>query len=323
MADVKVLVEDEHPLTNIKDDTEENGALLKEEQDVADDGETDGTLSKRARKKLLKRQQWLDTKQERRAKEKEKRKMKMEKRKEDGVFEESRNVSRKRLKEAKMAASACKVGVVFDLQFEALMSQRDLGKTLKQIMKCYSLNRRQENPLQLYMTSFEGRSREDMAKNQGFENWDMNYEKQRYDAALPKERLVYLSSESENVLTELEQDKFYVIGGLVDHNAHKGLCHREAAGLGVRTARLPIDEFVEMRTRKVLTVNHVFEILAAVARGCSWKEAFMATIPDRKGAAVREEGEAEGDSEINNGEDGIGDAKDLVSSEAARLAPVS
>ena len=32
------------------------------------------SLSKRAQKKLLKRQQWLDSKQERRAKEKEKRK---------------------------------------------------------------------------------------------------------------------------------------------------------------------------------------------------------------------------------------------------------
>ena len=76
------------------------------------------SLSKRAKKKLLKRQQWLDTKYERRAKEKEKRKRKMEERRKEGGFEQSRTASRKALKHNTMATSTCKVGVVFDLQFE-------------------------------------------------------------------------------------------------------------------------------------------------------------------------------------------------------------
>ena len=264
------------------------------------------TLSKRAQKKLLKRQQWLDTKHERRAKEKEKRKRKMEERRKEGGFEESRTASRKALKHNTMATSTCKVGVVFDLQFEALMNQRDLGKTLKQVMKCYSLNRRMENPMQLYMTSFTGRVEEDMSKNEGFKNWDMNFRTARYDAALPKDKIVYLSSESEQVvfipppqkilkqsynlqvLSELEADKYYVIGGLVDHNSHKGLCHKEATALGISTARLPIDQFIHLNSRKVLTVNHVFEILAAVSEGKGWKEALIETIPERKGVAAKE-----------------------------------
>ena len=93
------------------------------------------------------------------------------------------------------------------------------------------------------------------------------------------------------MLTELENNKFYVIGGLVDHNSHKGLCHREATALGIQTARLPIDQFIHLNSRKVLTVNHVFEILAAVSEGKGWKEALLETIPERKGVAAKEEEE--------------------------------
>ena len=96
------------------------------------------------------------------------------------------------------------------------------------------------------------------------------------------------------MLTELENDKFYVIGGLVDHNSQKGLCHREATALGIQTARLPIDEFIHLNSRKVLTVNHVFEILAAVSEGKGWKEALLGTIPERKGVSAKEVGEGEG-----------------------------
>ena len=257
------------------------------------------TLSKRALKKLKKRQDWIDSKDERRKKEKEKRKIRNAKRKLNKNFTESRTASRKSLKEATMSESDCKVSVVFDMQFSDLMNDRDLGKCLKQVMKCYSYNRRLSSPVQLFMTSHIGKVESEMARNDGYKNWDFNFESGPYDTVFPADKIVYLTAESDNVLQTVEQDKAYVIGGLVDHNHHKGLCHQKAEEKGITTARLPIDEYINMKTRKVLTVNHVYEILAQVCQGLSWKDSFLKVLPERKGGVAIEEESDDKDCDKN------------------------
>ena len=115
-----------------------------EDVSLADSGDREESqetqhLSKRALKKLKKRQDWLDSKPERRKKEKEKRRLKMASRKENKDYDETRTASRKSLKEVKMSQSSCLVRVVFDMQFGDLMTVRDLGKCLKQVTRCYRL----------------------------------------------------------------------------------------------------------------------------------------------------------------------------------------
>ena len=58
--------------------------------------------------------------------------------------------------------------------------------------------------------------------------FQLHKEVRDYTDVFPKEEIVYLSSESPNVLETLDDTKVYVIGGLVDHNHHKvsqSLCH--------------------------------------------------------------------------------------------------
>lgn len=295
-CDIKQLNDNITCELQLENDKLEDDLLAVGDIEPSEETTSEAGLSKRARKKLLKRQQWLDTKHERRAKEREKRKVKMAALKLVKEFDETRVSSRKSLKHSKMSDSSCKVGVVFDMQFGDLMTQRDLGKCIKQIMKCYSLNRRLSAQLQLYMTSLGGSVEEEMSKHDGFKNWDFNFDSRRYDEVFTRDRIVYLSSDSTREITHLEDDKVYIIGGLVDHNHHKGLCHEKATQLGIETARLPIDQFVDMKSRKVLTVNHVFEILATVSQGKEWKEAFLGVIPERKGAvALKDEEKAEED----------------------------
>ncbi|XP_066997570.1 tRNA methyltransferase 10 homolog A isoform X2 [Anabrus simplex] len=199
--------------------------------------------------------------------------------------------SRKILKSSTMAKSSCKIRVAIDLSFDDLMTDKALSKCVKQVGHCYSLNRRAKNPMQLYITSFNGKSKEQMAKNVGYGNWDIHFRTENYLDIFKKDDVVYLCSESENVLSSLSEDKVYVIGGLVDHNAHKGLTFRLAEEHNINHCQLPLQKYLHMSSRKVLTIDHVFEILLGVSEGMSWKDAFLRVLPARKGAVERDSNE--------------------------------
>ncbi|KAJ4365600.1 tRNA (guanine(9)-N(1))-methyltransferase [Neocucurbitaria cava] len=105
--------------------------------------------------------------------------------------------------------------------------------------------------------------------------------------------IVYLSAESDNVLTHLKPNSTYIIGGLVDKNRHKGICHKRAVSRGIKTAKLPIGEFLEMNSRQVLVTNHVLEIMLKWLEFGDWGKAFMDVIPKRKGGRLKEGGDDE------------------------------
>ncbi|KAG9617952.1 hypothetical protein KCV04_g15060, partial [Aureobasidium melanogenum] len=118
---------------------------------------------------------------------------------------------------------------------------------------------------------------------------------------------IYLSADSDYTLTELKPFSTYIIGGLVDKNREKGICAARAAAAGVKTARLPIGDYLAMASRKVLTTNHVHEIMLKWLECGDWGEAFMKVIPKRKGGQLKgyageggEEVDGEGDADEEN-----------------------
>jgi len=261
-------------------------------------------LSKRARKRLAKRQLWLDTKAERRQAEKAKKREKIARLKEENKISGTYAEFRKRVKKEEKVK--CGVKVAFDMSLGHLMSQRDAGKTVKQVLRSYSHNRRLDHPLHLYMTGLMGQCETEMGRHNGYQNWDFagisSSPLTEVFEGMDKKKIVYLTSESENVLGEtLDSECVYIIGGIVDHNSQKGLCHRLSQDMGISHARFPIDENIDMKTRKVLTIDHVFSVLAAVAsQGKTWKEALLEILPRRKGAMDKEEVEENIDTNIFN-----------------------
>jgi tRNA (guanine9-N1)-methyltransferase len=126
----------------------------------------------------------------------------------------------------------------------------------------------------------------------------------------PKGETIYLTSDSPHTLTTLSPYSTYIIGGLVDKNRHKGICYKTACKQNIKTAKLPIGEFLEMSSRKVLATNHVVEILlrwleeaAGGREEGAWGRAFLRVIPKRKGGILRggPDAEGEGDGEDDDG----------------------
>lgn len=116
--------------------------------------------------------------------------------------------------------------------------------------------------------------------------------------------VVYLSAESPYTLDRLEPGTSYVIGGLVDKNREKGLCYGLAREMGVRTAKLPIGQYMVMNSRQVLATNHVVEIMLRWLECGDWGEAFMKVMPKRKGGTLKDrEGTDSVEPEGGDGED--------------------
>nr|CAD7587521.1 unnamed protein product [Timema genevievae] len=175
-------------------------------------------LSKRQLKKIKKKEKWLELLPAKRAKERERLKQrKLEAR----LNNQPLGPSRKTLKNSKMSESKCKVRVAIDTSFDDLMNNKDTNKCVNQLLRCYSANRRASNPIQLYFTSFVGNTKTEMAKLTGYTNWDVNFKSESYMDIFDKNELIYLSSDSDNIITTLEDNKVYIIGGLVDHNSQK------------------------------------------------------------------------------------------------------
>ncbi|XP_061565913.1 RNA (guanine-9-)-methyltransferase domain-containing protein 2 [Cololabis saira] len=243
-------------------------------------------LSKRQTKKLLKQHKWEEERDLRKQRRKEKKQQRRQQR--QSQQEEGRADGPSARKRPRRELQPGSLRLVLDCSFDSLMHIKDVRKLHKQIQRCYAENRRASNPVQIYLTSLGGQLKQSLdEKDQGWVNWkDITIKTEHYTELVAKEELVYLTSDSPNVLEGLDQKKAYVIGGLVDHNHHKGLTFERAKELGIEHAQLPLATFVKMNSRKVLAVNHVFEIILAYLEKGSWQEAFFTILPPRKGVVA-------------------------------------
>ncbi|CRK90638.1 CLUMA_CG004340, isoform A [Clunio marinus] len=147
----------------------------------------------------------------------------------------------------------------------------------------HTSNKKAMRPFPLHFTGLKKGSEMFAAMNRhnGRQNWGIWHEESYLDF-FDKTKLIYLTSESENVLDTLEPGAVYVIGGLVDFNRHKNLCNRIALENGIRTARLPLSENVVMKNSPVLPIDQCFDIILGVSQGKTWQKSIMDVLSYRR-----------------------------------------
>ncbi|KAI7843878.1 hypothetical protein COHA_002425 [Chlorella ohadii] len=299
----------------------------------ADGADPMASLSKTQRKKLMKRQLAEERKKQRKAEEKARRQAEQERRRQEGrerlaaMSEEerqkhieernARGVARKAERQGAKArmeqALVSGQRICVDLAFSDLMLDQENKSMCKQLGYCWHANIQAATPAHLVLTSMEGQMEEYMARQvSGYKNWKATITPQPYieHFADCKDKLVYLTADSESELQELDPEHIYIIGGIVDRNRHKQLCFNKAEEQGIAHARLPIGDYMRLASSTVMTTNHVFEIMLKWLELRDWKAAFEAVIPSRK--RKQDEGEEH---------DGAGEEQDQGQAEEQQQQP--
>ncbi|KAF2666727.1 hypothetical protein BT63DRAFT_415836 [Microthyrium microscopicum] len=302
---------------------QEQGQAKIEDGDNQNASTEPPTMSKNAQKKLRKKQEWEAGRGERAIKRKEKRIIMREKKRE----EIKANPALAPVKKAKLIQTPVAMTFIIDCAFDELMFDNEVVSLGSQITTCYNRVKHCKLRPILAVSSFGGRLQErfDVLLKKQYQHWrgvhfltddvkDVAKKAEEWmkdtvhesggvieasaaDMEAPEEedkrkgwesaKMIYLSADSSNVLTTLSPNTCYVVGGLIDRNRHKGHCFKRARTAGITTARLPIGEYIQLSSRKVLTTNHVVEIMLRYLENRDWAKSFLDVIPARKGVALK------------------------------------
>lgn len=216
------------------------------------------------------------------------------------------------------------ISFVFDCGFDELMTDKERISLAAQLTRSYSDNHKAPLKAHLIMSSFNGKLRERfegplMSHHQSWRGVRFleedfveavqqasqlmkgngggklagalkepgENEDTREHAHSEEGEVIYLTSDSPDTLSQLKPYSTYIIGALVDKNRHKGICYKRALDSGVKTAKLPIGDYMQMSSRFVLATNHVSEIMLRWLEIGDWGEAFVKVVPKRKGGILK------------------------------------
>jgi len=216
---------------------------------------------------------------------------------------ESKRVSKKtlkleaiaRLQRALINNDKDHLRVCIDLQFEDFMIEKELVHLARQLSRIYGANRNVSKPSHLIFAGLTKTSKTFeicCQKSDGFENYILKRDEEKVHELFDKDSIVYLTPDSDNVLEEIQLEKTYIIGGLVDDSVKKKTTFTYATKHGFQTAKLPIEKFCQKAEngsyKQILTLNQVFDIVMNKFTNGDWNESFTQNLPQRTGFVSNE-----------------------------------
>jgi tRNA (guanine9-N1)-methyltransferase len=296
------------------------------------------SMSKTQWKKLQRQQKWEAGRDLRKVKRKEKLIARKERKRAAREVSDGNSVQGNNNNLADMAhqrrprSVLLPVTFILDCGFDDLMVDKERISLASQLSRCYSDNSRAVYRSHMVISSFDKllKDRFDTTLRKAHKGWKgvrfmqedfvhaatmaknwmeppkggkMQGLLEVWTNAKPEDgEIVYLTGDSPDTLTKLKPYSSYIIGGLVDKNRHKGICYKTAVERGIKTAKLPIGDYMEMSSRFVLTTNHVVEIMLKWLESGDWGEAFLQVMPKRKGGVLKRMVSQDADKDEKDGE---------------------
>nr|KAF6332261.1 tRNA methyltransferase 10B [Pipistrellus kuhlii] len=253
--------------------------------------------SKNVQRKQRHWEKIVAAKKSKRKQEKERRKANRIENSDNSIYpQHSKRFLRSLTKEKLLEAKHSGPRLCIDLSMTHHMSKKELSRLAGQIRRLYGSNRKADRPFWICLTGFTTDSplyEECLRMNDGFSSYLLDITEEDCFSVFPLETLVYLTPDSEHALEDVDLNKVYILGGLVDESIQKKVTFQKAREHSVKTARLPIQEYMVRRQNgknyhsEILAINQVFDILSTYFETQNWPEALKKGVSSRKGYVLQ------------------------------------
>ncbi|CAL1157086.1 unnamed protein product [Cladocopium goreaui] len=264
-------------------------------------GEERLDLSPAEKRKWRKEQRWLQKKERRRSQRAAERQRAARRKKaalqekladkseeeRKAYWEEQQRLKVAREQSVRQAFAHGNPKVVINCSFGDLMPARDNKSLASQVKLAYAFLKRSMAHVQLHVTSLEDTNPAlPYFKAVGMDGWQVHVHKESVWDLYRTEDLVVLSPDADEDLDQVEEDKIYVIGGLVDRRPQKkrSRTQAEAQGGSIQLRKLPLKRFAPKGSYPILNIDVVVKILAQrkLRRGPdAWPDILSNCIPHR------------------------------------------
>jgi tRNA (guanine9-N1)-methyltransferase len=184
----------------------------------------------------------------------------------------SANKKLEKQRKADNAASAMNsdIKVCIDLSFNEINSPREQRSLVKQCTLAYAAIRNSTHGIALHISSLQGVVNQSLGE-QGIEKWHIQRHISSAFEVFARENVVMLSPDAEDILTELDKSKVYVIGGIVDRTVRNNLTLDRACEHGVTAMRLPVKEYFPQAQSHVINIDQVVSLFCTYQETRDWQ----------------------------------------------------
>ncbi|CAG9476782.1 unnamed protein product [Plasmodium vivax] len=174
--------------------------------------------------------------------------------------------------------------ICYNCSFLNLMGEKEVSSLAKQVFLGYHYMIKEQLPVQFHFTSltsgdeFHTQLRDKYALGK----WRVHIHSEDYWDVFPRDKIVVLSPDAEEELTEVLDDEVYVISALVDRSVSKNLSFYQASLHNLVTKKLPLEKYFKKKKSNVLNVNTVVEILISFLKKKNWMQVFEECVPQKK-----------------------------------------